>query len=186
VLNAPKGSFPVLLENMFARRRAFRRHVAPPVSSLVNLAFESFEQDYRAVRATYLAAVNNGTATENDKTTFTNYTTQRVNLLAQQVTNSFLVYGRSALQGAKSDSPLQIVVFRINGGTSLPNNPPTPRQGQSLLGSLTNTTAAINASETSIALSNIAQDSAIEATRVSTLNAVTIIRNGSFGNGKSH
>src|SRR5262245_59982520 len=104
---------PVLLQGLHAPARIFRRRQPAAVSSLVDLAFQSFQQDYRQVRATYLASVQAGTAVDADKSAFTQYTTQRVNLLAQQVTNSLLVYPKSATRGNRSDSALPLIILRI-------------------------------------------------------------------------
>jgi len=176
----------VLLQRLHGPARPFRPQAQAPasVSSLVDLSYQSFQQDYGAVRATYLSAVANGTATSFDKTAFEGYTTQRVGLLAQEVTNSFLLYAASASRGKKADSSLPLVIRAINGQTDDRMN--SPRGSGSLLMNLKNSTPANDASPTTVALSTIAQDNAIEASRVSTLNGVTIIRNGVFGSRSKH
>lgn len=180
----------VLLQRLHGPARPFRPQapVATPgqasVASLVDLSYQSFQQDYGAVRATYLSAVANGTAIDADKTAFDSYTTQRVGLLAQEVTNSFLLYAASATRGKRSDSALPLVIRSISGGTDGRMN--APRRTDSLDANLKGSTPAPGASPTTVALSTIAQDNAIEASRVSTLNGVTIIRNGSFGSRSRH
>jgi hypothetical protein len=175
----------VLLQGLNAPARAFRPHTAAAASSLVDLAFQSFQQDYGAVRATYLAAVQNGTAATGDMTAFQNYTQQRTNLLAQQVTNSLLLYTPGTTRGNRLDSPLPLIVLRINGAVDANGKSPRQMSG-TLVMNLKNSTPSPGASPTTIALDTIAQDNAIEATRVATLNGVTIVRNGNFGNGNSH
>lgn len=175
----------VLLQGLNAPVRAFRPHTAAATSSLVDLAFQSFQQDYGAVRAIYLAAVQNGTAMPADMTAFQHYTQQRANLLAQQVTNSLLLYNPGTTRGNRVDSPLPLIVLRINGATDSKNAALRQMSG-SLMSNLMMSTPSSGASATNIALSTIAQDNAIEAARVATLNGVTIVRNGNFGNGNSH
>jgi hypothetical protein len=172
---------PVLLQGLHAPARVFGPHRQPAASSLVQLAFQSFQQDYTAVRATYLASVQNRTATAADTATFKTYTAQRVNLLAQQVLNSLMVYAQSTTRGHRVTSPLTIVVERIDG---VPN-PNVGLQQQSLYANLTGTIPSADASPTTIALDTIAQDNAIQASGVAALNGVTIIRNGNFGNARS-
>jgi hypothetical protein len=185
VLNARTAS-PVLLQGLHAPVRVFRPGAKAPVSSLVDLAYQSFLQDYQAVRGTFYASLQDRTATDADRTAFTNYTRQRVNLLAQQVTNSLLLYNQSTSRGSRQDDPLPLIVLRINGATD--RRGVTPRQqttpASSLVQSLTDSTPALNASPTTIALSTVSQDNAIEASRVATLNGVTIVRNGDFGGRK--
>ncbi len=181
----------VLLQRLHGPARPFRPHAPVPtpgqasVASLVDLSYQSFQQDYGAVRATYLSAVANGTAIDKDKEAFDTYTTQRVGLLAQEVTNSFLLYAASATRGKRSDSALPLVIRSISGGAA-DGRMNSPRRSESLVSNLTKSTPAPDSSATTVALSTIAQDNAIEASRVSTLNGVTIIRNGAFGSRSKH
>jgi hypothetical protein len=171
----------VLLQGLNGPARAFRPHTHASVSALVDLAYQTFQQDYQSVRATYLASVQNRTASTADMMAFATYTTQRVNLLAQQVTNSLLLYSQSTTRGHRQDNPVPLIIARINGGVS----GATPRQSGSLSSNLMSSIPAPTASPTTIALDTIAQDNAIEASHVGTLNGVTIVRNGNFGNGSS-
>jgi hypothetical protein len=170
----------VLLQGL-RRQPLFRAQRPASVASMVDLAFQSFQQEYRQVRATYLAAVQAGTAEQADKDAFTNYTTQRVNLLAQQVTNSMLVYPKGATKGSGGTSALPLMVARINN----PALAESPRQAGSMLNSLIANIPGETASSTAIALNTIAQDNAIESARVSTLNGVTIVRNGYYGSSRA-
>lgn len=171
----------VLLQGL-RRQPLFRAQRPASVASMVDLAFQSFQQEYRQVRATYLAAVQAGTAQAGDKTAFENYTAQRVNLLAQQVTNSMLVYPKGASKGNQGVSALPIMVARINNSTLTQTG---QRQSGSMLTALNANIPSVDASATTIALNTIAQDNAIESTRVTTLNSVTIVRNGYYGSSRS-
>jgi hypothetical protein len=194
----------VLLQGLNGQVNVFRRNSAPAAASLVDLAYQSFQQDFRAARATYLAAVTNGTASTADMTAFQNYTIQRTNLLAQQVNNSFLLYRAGVSRGHGLDSPLPLIIYSING---IQDRRAMPRQIIPLVTQLTGFSATLvtmrttpttdstnpvnpipmpGASATTIALDTIAQDNAIEASRVSTLNSTTIVRNGNFGNRNGH
>lgn len=174
-------SVPVQLQGMYAPVRAFRPGRPAAVSSLVDVAFQSFQDEYQAVRNTYLASVRDGTATQKDTDAFKSYTTQRVNLLAQQVVNSMLTYGQSTRRGHRTDSPLPLIQQRLITSN---DNRATPRSGPTLAKNLEDSTPAYNASPTSIALAIAAQDNAIQAARVSTQSLVTVVRNGNFGNAR--
>jgi hypothetical protein len=183
VLNGGGGGLqgsPVLLQGLHAPRRVFNPHGNPAASSLVDLAFQSFQQDFQSVRATYLAAVENRTATAADTLAFNAYIQQRADLLAEQVTNSLLVYSLSTSRGHRTADPLPLIVSRLNGAMDARGAAPRQPSG-TLVMNLQNTTPAVGASSTTIAVDTIAQDNAIQANRVATLNSVTIIRNGNFG-----
>jgi hypothetical protein len=191
------------LQGLNGSVRAFRPHSPAAVEALINLSYQSFQQDFTAARATYLAAVANGTATPADMLAFQNYAKQRTNLLAQQVINSFLLYRQGTTRGQRVDSPLPVVLYAING---VADKKIMPRQIIPLVTQLTGLTPAMIAappanpampspsspipapgsSATTIALDTISQDNAIAAARVATLNSVTIVRNGNFGNGTTH
>ena len=175
----------VLLQGLNVPVRGFRPHSAAAVSALVNLAYQSFQQDFGAARATYIASIANGTASPADETAFKNFITQRTNLLAQQVTNSFLLYGPGAMRGRGLDSPLPLIVNAISGVNDS-NTKVRPRATVPLATQLSTSTPSPTDSATTISLDTIAQDNAIQASNVTTLNGVTIVRNGNFGNGTSH
>jgi hypothetical protein len=184
VLNGSGGTIgsPVLLQGLHAPAHVFHSRKSAAISSLVDLAFQSFQQDFRQVRATYLASVQSQTATDNDTMAFKNYIKERTNLLAQQVVNSFLVYPQSTTRSHGSSSALPLIVARINGPQA---RGATPSQTATLVTNLTMNTPASNASTTTIAIDTIAQDNAIESFRVATLNGVSIVRNGYFGSAQS-
>jgi hypothetical protein len=59
----------------------------------VNQAFSSFQNDYDQARATYFASIlNQPNPSKATTDAFSLYTTQRVSLLAQQLSSSFLQY----------------------------------------------------------------------------------------------
>jgi hypothetical protein len=167
-----------LLRGLHAPARVFTPHKPVSVSSLVDLAFQSFQQDYTAGRATYLAAVQDRTATSADTLAFQKFTTQRVNLLAQQVVNSLLIYGNTTSRGHRSPDAIPVVQQKLiaTGDTKA-----VPRATGTLAGSLIASIPAADASTTTVALSTFTQDNAIAASRVAVQNSVTILRNGNFG-----
>jgi len=86
----------------------------------VNQAFQSFQNDYDQERATYFASITNpsatSAATSDAYNAFTLYTTQRVNLLAQQLISSFLQYKPSTARQHGQSSTLQVLIsHRIIG-----------------------------------------------------------------------
>lgn len=183
VLSGGAGSMSssVLLRTFRAPQRAVVTP-RPSVASLVDLAYDSFQEQFRQVRATYLNSLRAGTATTADLEAFQDYVAQRVDLLAQQITNSMLVYPKGAARGTGGASVLPLLVARIKGNSTA--TPPGALQPGTLKSALTDTAPAAGASETTIILSTMAQDDAIEASRVSTLNGVTIVRNGYFGSSR--
>jgi hypothetical protein len=174
---------PVLLQGLNAPKNAFAPHTSVATSALVDLAFQSFQQDYSAARATYLAAVANGTATAADQSAFTNFTHQRVSLLATQVVNSLLVYNASTQRGHRSSDPLPTLSQKL---ISSGDNKAVPRSSGTLDGSLVNSTPPFNASPTTVSLDTFAQDNAIAASQVTVLNGITLIRSGFASGGKTN
>jgi hypothetical protein len=175
-------SSPVLLRGVTAPVNAFAPHKNVASTALVDLAFQSFRQDYDAARATYLASVANSTATSADQSAFTNFTHQRVSLLANQVVNSLLVYSISTQRGHRSSDPLPTLSQKL---ISANDNKAVPRSSGTLDGNLISTTPPFNASPTTVSLDTYAQDNAIAAAQVIVLNGVTLIRSG-IASGQNH
>ncbi len=153
-----------------------------PVVAEVNQAFASFQSDYGQARSTYFASILNqapGTsAVSGSVAAFTLYTTQRVELLAEQLISSFLQYvpGTSRVIGHPSTLK-QLVLSKIVN--------PQPRSGAPtglLLQSLINTIPPAGASPSTESLYTLSQNNAIEAAQVTVINAVNITKNGDFGN----
>jgi hypothetical protein len=161
-------------------------HTKPtPIVTLVNAAFAQFNQDYSQTRAVYFGAIANQTATANDTVAFNHFTVDRVNLLAQQLANSFLQTPQSTTRGHHLPSPLTVLGKRINGlsTTSTPNPFAVGTLGNALIASV----PAPNASATTIALDSAAQNNAIQTAQVAMINNINIIKNGDFGyNVKPH
>jgi hypothetical protein len=116
---------------------------------------------------------------------FQRFTVNRVNLLAEQLANSFLQTPQSTVRGHSLPSPLTVLGKRINGLTS--TSTPNPFQVGTLGNSLVATIPAPNASATTIAIDSAAQSNAIQTAQVAMINSITIHKNGDFGyNVKPH
>ena len=104
---------------------------------------------------------------------FQNYTTTRVNVLAEQLVSSLLVSPSitSRARGQVDTLP-SLISRRVNG------NAPT-----SLLSTLkASIPPAGSTASAATTLYSLSQDNAIEASRISLINAVGILKNGDFGN----
>ena len=183
--HAAPSTYSVISDNFSGRQFTIKHGRPAPVVSLVNAAFDQFEQDYRQVRSTYFGAIGSGTATASDFFAFTNYTIQRVELLAQQLTNSLLQAPLSAQRGHKLPSPLIGVARKINGFAPA-NMGGNPFAVGTLGNALISSTPGIASSATTLSLDSLAQDNASEAARVAMIDTVNIIKNGFFGNSKKH
>lgn len=154
----------------------------------VNLAFDRFTNDYLQAQQVYISAATAGLA--NADTTFKDYTTQRVNLLSQE-----LVKALGRLPGATSklkpnqrlnqpiSTALQSFLFRKINGTTV----------QGATGSydnislLTALTAAVPSSSATnplpapaATLFTLKAASAIQAARLNTTNAAFWMSSGAF------
>jgi hypothetical protein len=179
--------YSVVIGGFHPNSLALKQNQTASVLALVNASFDQFQQDYSQTRATYLAAVANNTATLADKGAFNAYTNQRVNLLGQQLVNSFLRSLASTLHTPGTPPPLSAITRKIDGanpGTNASNT--TAFAGGTLGFSLISTTPDPTASTTTVALESLAQDNAIEAARVAMIDTVNVIKNGDFGNGSTH
>ncbi len=106
------------------------------------------------------------------------YTTQRVEVLAQQLISSFLQNPEGTARVKGRDTTLKSLVL------SKIVNPQT-KSGTAtglLLQSLTSTIPPAGAAASTQSLYTLSQDEAIEAAQTTILNAVNIVRNGDFGN----
>ena len=181
VLSSYRG-YSVVVSGLHPRQNVLNRHQQTIVAE-VNQAFTSFQSDYDQARATYFASIANpssvSAATTDAYTAFTLYTTQRVNLLAQQLISSFLQYKPSTARQHGQPSTLQVLItHRIIG-----------INGQATAGSLENslmsTIPQTVTSAPTATLYSLSQDNAIEAAQVAILNGAGILRNGDFGNTSS-
>jgi hypothetical protein len=145
-----------------------------PIVAMINASFDQFVLDYGQARSAYYGSISKQTATVVDTGAFKVYTQQRVNLLAEQLTNSLLQTSASTAYTFRHPYPVTIVPRRINGAT-----------GATLANALSTTVPAPGSSPTTIALDSLAQDTAVEAARVTMINGADIIKTGAFGYSKS-
>jgi hypothetical protein len=145
-----------------------------------NAAFDSFAQDYAQAQGAYLSAGSSGSSAA-----FKAFTTQRVNLLAQELTRIFYrlpgSFARIQDTHQRSQSGNSAVVFqaflynRINGGANT-----------SLLSILTSDSvlppAGTNGS--SATLFTLTANNAIQSARIATINGAKYIANNTFKNSK--
>jgi hypothetical protein len=178
VLSQFRG-FSVVVSGLHPKQNVLNRHQQAVVAE-VNQAFISFQNDYNQAQATYFALLSNtstsASAASDANSAIKLYTTQRVNLLAQQLISSFLQYKPGTAQQHGHPSTLATLInHRIVG-----------INGQAGAGSLESyLLSTIPKSATSaqaLTLYTLSQDNAIAAAQVSILNGAGILRNGDFGN----
>src|SRR5262245_116782 len=140
------------------------------VEAMVDQAFASFTSDYDQARAVYFASILNTSTTSDTataaKTAFTNYTQQRVSLLAQQIISSFLQAPTGTSRANGQQSVLQILINQKIGGSN------------GLSQTLVNTIPAPGSSQSIASLDSLSQDNAIQAAQATVINAINIIRHG--------
>jgi len=165
------------------------RHLSP--QNRVNQAFDQFTTDYLQAQQVYL----DSTGLTNADTTFKNYITQRVNLLAQELVQALgrLPGATTKLQPKQRIDPslsttLQSFLFRkINGNIAITattsyNNvslltelisavPPAPAAGSTL-------------SPAAVTLFTLQASNAIQTARINTENAAYLMSSGTFQNHK--
>src|SRR5208283_2043575 len=118
VLSSYRG-YSVVVSGLHPHQNVLNRHQKSVVAE-VNQAFSSFQSDYDQARATYFASIVNPSATSaataDAYNAFTLFTTQRVNLLAEQLISSFLQYKPSTARQHGQPSTLQVLInHRIIG-----------------------------------------------------------------------
>ena len=163
---------PPYLIASFGRGVQFRDSAATRVSDEIDRVFDSFTADYLQAQAAYLAADPAGF--EQAGAAFQAATRQRVNLLAQQLTQALVrLPGMLAREKGAAGVPLQQFLSRRI------NNPVLPT---SLLNTLIGTTAAIPPSPGApeATLYTLTATNAIEAARVATINASKFAISGVF------
>ncbi len=170
----------VVVSGLSPRQQVLNSHQQPVIAE-VNQAFSSFQNDYGQARGTYFASIQNQTpgadATKSAATAFTLYTTQRLELLAQQLISSFLQEPQGASHAKGQTITLKQMISKkiINPQT---RNGPTGLLYQSLTTSI----PPAGASASTESLYTLSQDNAIQAAQVTVTNAVGVLRNGQFGN----
>ncbi len=168
--------FSVVVSGLHPKQNVLNRHQMA-VAAEINQAFASFQNDYDQARATYFASIANQSSPGPFATdAFKLYTTQRVSLLAQQLTSSFLQYKSGTARPQGHPPTLAVLInhriIGVDGG-------PTPG---SLENSLMLTIPPAGTSAPTSTLYSLSQDNAIATAQVSILNGAGILRNGDFGN----
>jgi hypothetical protein len=143
----------------------------------VNQAFDAFQADYGQARATYYASIQNqpapGTAM---MTAFNYYTTQRVQLLSQQVLSVFLQGPEQVVRPRGAADPVSKMISTKLVGP----------QGQTPAGSLANSLDAnispAGSSAPTESLNSLSQDIAVATARATVLNEISILKIGAYGN----
>jgi hypothetical protein len=151
------------------------------VVAQINAAFDQFANDYLQAQGAYLTSAA-------PQSTFVTFTTQRVNLLAQELTRifarlpgSFHKIETASMRSATSNVVLQPFLRRNITGTG--NDPDSG--SQSLLKTLTSSAVVppeMPAKPTGAAatLYTLAATNAIQTARTASINAARFIANGTF------
>jgi hypothetical protein len=178
VLSHYRGS-SVIVNGLHPKQNVLNRHQMTVLAE-VNQAFASFQSDYGQARATYFASIlNQPNPSQATTDAFSLYTTQRINLLAQQLISSFLQYNSATARPHGQAPTLQVLInHRVIGI----NGEATPG---SLASSLLSTIPRPGTSAPTASLYSLSQDNAIAAAQVAILNGAGILRNGDFGNTSS-
>jgi hypothetical protein len=146
----------------------------------INASFNQFTADYLQAQGAYLSS-----GTTADSTAFQAFTTQEVQLLAQELTRTLsrvpgsLVYIKDAHQRSldgNSSVVLQAILYRrINGGTG----------SGSLLETLNSSSVVPSTPPTGAAatLYTLTSSNAIQSARISMINAVKLLISHRFNNG---
>jgi hypothetical protein len=175
VLSHGRG-YSVVVSGLVPHQNVLNRHQATVVAE-VNQAFSSFQNDYDQARATYFASIlNQPNPSQATTDAFKLYTTQRVNLLAQQLISSFLQHNSATARTHGSQPSLQVLInhriIGINGEAT----------AGSLASALQATIPPPGTSAPTATLYSLSQDNAIAAAQTAILNGSGILRNGDFGN----
>lgn len=179
----PRG-LSVVASGLYPRLQVIN-HRQQPIIAEINQSFDTFKGDFDQARATYFASVLNqdpmSPATSDATKAFRLYTTQRVSLLAQDLTSSFLQSYRGTARAPGQQNTVALVISSkiINPRV---NDPTTGAPAGMLNSALLTSIPSAGASAPTATLYTMSQDNAIEAARVAVINAVNIIKNNDFGN----
>jgi hypothetical protein len=197
----------VVLSRLSVRPAAVVAPKTPPVIARINAAFDSFTQDYTQTRAAYLAGLVTITGTDKTatdslaalKTSFTNYTVNRVNLLGQQLNKSlFHVSINSSKTNSHTSANLRFtsLVSRTVSGLQLKPNTTPPEldggapfrvgtMGASLVSAIPSAPGGGDQAKAQNGLNSLAQDQAIQAARAAVINGFIFVKATSFTGKKS-
>jgi hypothetical protein len=141
----------------------------------INQAFSSFNSDFDQARATYFASIlNQSSPNPLTVTAFVNYTTQRVELLSEQLVSSFLQSSLSASRRQGEPNTLkQLISSKIIG-------PQGKAPEGSLAKSLDENIPMPGISAPTESLYSLSQNIAIQTAEASMINGLSILRSGYF------
>lgn len=146
----------------------------------VNQAFMSFQSDFDQARATYYASIQSLPSPAAPATTqmsaFNMYTTQRVELLAQQLLGSFLQGPAQPVRPHGVQNPIQKLI-----ATKIIEPQGVGPEG-SLAQSLKENISMPGATAPTEALNSLSQDIAIATAQTAVINEISILKVGAFGN----
>jgi hypothetical protein len=197
VLSHLPPTFSVLTSGFRPNVLAVRKNRPVAPIALVNTAFSQFQQDFTQASSLYDNQVLMNQAKVVDQSSFINYIVQRVDLLAQQLTN---ILESTPLATSGSRPAVSVITRKINGrGTASGSSASDPMNffaggtlGKALVDStpLVQTTGAsptpVVQTPTSIALDTQSQVQAIQAAQVAMVNAVNVIKTDAFNSHPSH
>jgi hypothetical protein len=150
------------------------RSLVSPVVTQINTAFDSFTTDYTQARGIYLSILASTSNSTSANSAFSNYTRNRIDLLAQQLDSVFLHASSSQSskhQNQNSGSNLyRLVATRVNGRDTSSTSPAITFKSGTLGHALAATTPAGSIDAPSIALDSLAQDEAIQTSRLAVIN----------------
>lgn len=175
VLSRTTQGLSVVVSGLSPRLKAITRE-QQAFSAEINQAFSSFQSDYDQARATYFASIQNQASPSAATTNaFTLYTTQRVSLLAEQLTNIFIQSPQGTAKAQGQPYALkQLVSTKIIGP-----------QGQTPKGSLAKSLLQAipqpGTSAPTASLYTLSQDNAIQTAHDAILNGLSMLKSGAFG-----
>jgi hypothetical protein len=175
VLSQTTFGLSTVVSGLTPHLRALNRQQLALVAE-INQAFDSFQSDYDQARATYFASLQTSPSTDaSAMTAFMAYTKERTAVLAQQVISSFIQTPQGTAKVKNQSYSLKsLVSSKIIG----------PKPAGTLYMSLLDTIPQPGTSAPTTTLYSLSQDNAIEVSRDSVLNGVSIIKNGAFGTQK--
>lgn len=178
----------VVVRGLNPRARVPGRSLSQPVVTLVNKSFDAFIADYTQARAAYLSTIQqttDSTTLTTSQVAFKNYTRYRVDLLGQELNSSFVQGISTQARRSKSRQDINLaglVQRKVNGlevssttngvVTLTANVYRTGTLGRALL----DTIPAPGSPTSAASLSALAQDQAIEASRVAVLNGFDLAK----------
>jgi hypothetical protein len=174
--HGPSRAASVLLSGVTGSGVIQRGQAQASITALVNTAYASFEADYTQARSLYLASIQ-GPQAAGSVQAFQVYTTQRVNVLAQQLTSSLLESPQATVRVKGQANTLSALISRRVSNVNV---------STSLMKALMSSIPAMGLSPASQTLYSLSEDNAIEASQIAVINGVNIMKFQDFGNKAKH